>query len=138
MAIITSLASVAVGPAASNSASFGFDDDPNQYWVDVLASVFDGFILLPFALLFVCCIQRLNLNRWLPVTAALATVLAVVVSSLIHEFVYPIFMYRNHVIEYLGFHRFEYLLMPWLVVCFVGALALAWLCRRGEPTEAFE
>ena len=124
---------VAAGPT-----EFSFDGGADQWWVDVLASVFDGLIFLPFALLFVCGIQRLKLNRWLSVTAALATVLAVVASGLIHEFIYPIFMYRNHVIESLGLHRFEYLLLPGLLVCFVGALALASLCKRGEPTEASE
>jgi hypothetical protein len=124
--------------AAAGPTEFSFDGGADQWRVDVLASVFDGLILLPFALLFVCGIKRLKLNRWLPLTAALATVLAVITSSLMHEFIYPIFMYRNYIIEKIGFHRFEYLLMPGLFVCFMGALALSFLCRRRESIGAFE
>ena len=136
MAIGTSIASVAAG--AADNPLYGFDGDPNQHWVDLLASAFDGLILLPFALLFVCGIHRLNLNRWPLVTAALATVLALVVSGLTHEFIAPIFTDNNEMLEMIGLDRFQYMLLPGLLVCFVGTLAVAWWSRRPKPTEAFE
>lgn len=93
--------------------------------------------MLPFALLIVVGIHRLNGNRWPLVTAALATVLAAAVSGLADEFVVPIFWYSNQMLEAIGVDRFEFMLMPKLLVCFVGGMVLAWLCRRRMPTEAF-
>jgi hypothetical protein len=122
--------------AAAQNAPYGFDGDPNQYWVDVLASAFDGIIMLPFALFFVWGIHRLNLNRWLPLTAALATVLAVAVSGLIQKFVAPVFAYSHQMLGALGVYRFEYMLLPGLLVCFAGGLALAWSRKRHGPIEA--
>lgn len=61
-----------------------------------------------------------------------------VVSGLIHEFIAPIFMYNKEMLEMIGLDRFQYVLLPGLLVCFVGGLALAWWSKGGEPTEAFE
>ncbi|MEM8725155.1 MAG: hypothetical protein AAGE86_06510 [Pseudomonadota bacterium] len=110
----------------------------SQWWVDLLGSVFDGLILLPFALLFVWGTHRLKLNRWILVTAALATVFALVVSELTHKFIGPIFIYSDQVLEMVGMGRFFYLFMPGVLVCFGGSLALAWWRKRNEPTAAFE
>lgn len=114
--------------------------DNSQWWVDSLASAFDGLILLPFALFFVWGVRRLNLNRWPFATAALATIFAVVVSYITDEYVAPIFVYSNKIIEMLGLGRFEYMALPAIFVCFAGAFVMAWTHTRREPihTNTFE
>ncbi|MEO0908568.1 MAG: hypothetical protein AAFY07_13695, partial [Pseudomonadota bacterium] len=93
--------------------------------------------LLPFAMLFVWCAHRLALNRWVLVTAILATVFALIASSFLHENIVQIF-YTDTILEMVGLSRFWYLLMPAISVCFVGAFALACWCKGREPTETSE
>ena len=131
MNVITTILAVAAADAPLNE--FGFlDGGPEQDRMDFLASAFDGLTLLPFVLLFVWGMNRLKLNRWVAVTAALATVLAVVVFGLMHEFVIPIFLYNDQVLEMIGVYRFRYVLIPALTVCFYGGLALAWSLKRRQ------
>ncbi|MDJ0643603.1 MAG: hypothetical protein QNJ15_12370 [Erythrobacter sp.] len=134
--------------AAANSApesEFGYwDGGPHQLLVDVLASALEGLVLLPPAMLFVLLVHRFKLTRWLVLTAALATILSVVVSSLVHEFVAPIFHYSGLFLELIGVHRFEYALAPGLLVCFAGSAVFGlWLTRKypnngARDVEVFE
>ncbi|WP_379550803.1 hypothetical protein [Qipengyuania sp. DGS5-3] len=129
----TKLIAAAVGDAPVNQFS---TSDSSQHWVDLLASALDGMILLPFALLFVWGVHRLTLNRWFPVTAALATVFAIVASVMIHDHIAPIFGYSDKILEMFGLGRFWYLLMPAILISFGGALALAWWCKRHQQSVA--
>jgi hypothetical protein len=116
--------------AAAGPSEFSFDGGADQWWMDVLASALTGLALLPFAMIFVWGCHRINLNRWLVVTAALATVFAVIASSLIAEFVAPIFLYVDQLLQFFGVSQFMIYLLPNLLVCFVGSMILAWWFRR--------
>ena len=122
--------------AAAAIKSCGFDcSDEKQRLVDLLASALDGLLLLPFAFLFVWSAHRLSLNRWSFVTAALATVFALIASSLMHELIAPIFVLSDQVLEMVGLGRFWYLAMPAILICFGGALALARWCNRRKSSD---
>ncbi|MEM6475700.1 MAG: hypothetical protein AAF687_05990 [Pseudomonadota bacterium] len=125
--------------AAAAIESCGFDcSDEKQQLADLLGSTFDGIILLPFAMLFVWGIHRSKLNRWFFVTAAFATVFALVFSSIVALFVAPIFLFSDLMLEMVGLDRFVYQPMPAILVCFGGALVLAWWLMHRDHIEAFE
>ncbi|RJY08804.1 hypothetical protein [Aurantiacibacter aquimixticola] len=109
--------------------------DQSQWWVDVLASALDGLVFVPFALFFVWGMRRLNLHRWPIVTAFLATVFALFASGLTHEFIAPIFIFSEKMLEIIGLRRFVYQLLPGIFVCFASVLAIAWMSRRREPID---
>ena len=123
----------------TSASQFGIlDGGADQWWMDVLASALTGLAILPFALLFVWGLHRGNLNRWLVVTAASATVFAVIASSLVSEFIAPIFYYIDQAIRAFGVMRFQIFLMPSLMVCFIGAMIFAWWLRRTRASRAEE
>ena len=127
--------------AAAGPTEFSFDGGADQWWMDVFASALTGLALLPFALVFVWGLQASNINRWHVVTAASATVFAVIASSLVSEFIAPIFLYVHQAMEIFGVDQFEIFLMPNLLVCFLGAMIFAWWLKRirvSRVEEAFE
>ena len=130
MGTMISASQLEILAAAAGSTEFSFDGGADQWWMDVLASALTGLALLPFALLFVWGLHRRNLNRWLVVSAASATVFAVIASSLVSEFIAPIFRYVNQAMEIFGVNRFEIFLMPNLLVCFAGAMIFAWWLKQ--------
>ena len=125
--------------AAATIDGCGFDcSDEKQKLANLLASVLDGLLLLPLAFLFVWVVHRLALSRWFLLSAVLGTAFALIGSSLIHEFIAPIFGYSDKTLEMVDLARSRYLLTPAIFVCFGGALALAWWCSRREPAEGFK
>jgi len=118
--------------AGSGPSEFSFDGGAEQWWTDVLASALTGLALLPFALVFVWTLHRINLDRWLFVTAVSATVLAVIASSLVAEFIAPIFLYVDQALQIIGVGRFMIYLLPSLLVCFIGSMILAWWLKRNR------
>ena len=118
---------------AADSASgheFGSDGGPDQWWLDILASALSGLVHLPFAIVFVWLLHRLNLNRWLIVTTTLATIASIVLAGALDAFVWPIYSMAEALLHAIGVHRFFYLLLPNLSVCFAGALFFGWRIRR--------
>ncbi len=138
---MTSASQLEILAAAAGQTEFSFDGGADQWWMDVLASALTGLALLPFALLFVLGLHRINLDRWLVVSAASATVFAVIASSLVSQFIAPIFLYVHQAMETFGVNQFEIFLMPNLLVCFTGAMIFAWWLKRNRVSrveEAFE
>jgi hypothetical protein len=132
---MTSASQFEILAAAAGPTEFSFDGGADQWWMDVLASALTGLAILPFALLFVWGLHRRNLNRWLVVTAASATVFAVIASSLVSEFIAPIFHYIDQAIEIFGVKQFEIFFMPNLMVCFIGAMIFAWWFKRNRASR---
>ncbi|MEL7686396.1 hypothetical protein AAG596_02745 [Citromicrobium bathyomarinum] len=124
--------------AGSGPTEFSFDGGAEQWWTDVLASALTGLALLPFALVFVWALHRTSLNRWLIVTGASATVFALIASSLVAEFIAPIWLYLDQALQIIGVNRFMIYFMPSLLVCFIGAMILAWWLRRDRTSRAEE
>lgn len=124
--------------AAAKASKFEFDGGAEQWRMDVLASALTGLALLPFALVLVWVFHRISLYRWLIVTPALATVFAVIASSLVNEFVAPIFLYVDQALQLIGVGQFMIYVSPNLLVCFVGSMTLAWWLKRNRIDDAKE
>lgn len=126
-----------VGDPGQNNET-GFDGGPDQWRMDFLASCLDGLVHLPLAFLFVWLLHRFNLNRWLIVTAILATIASIVLPSALHETVWPIYSMTEELWNALGVHRFSYVPFLPLLVCFAGALFFAWRIRRHRADNVEE
>ena len=138
MGQMTSASQFEILAAAAGPTEFSFDGGADQWWMDVLASALTGLAILPFALLFVWGLHRVNLNRWLVLTAASATVFAVIASSLVSEFIAPIFLYIDQAMEIFGVVQFQIFLMPNLLVCFFGAMIFSWWLKQNRASRAEE
>ncbi len=128
--------------AADALARCGFDcSAEKQWWTDVLASALSGLVHLPLALAFVWGFHRFGLDRWLVMTAALATILSVIVMGILDLFVANIYFFAEQVLHEIGVNRFVYMLIPNLLVCLVGALGFGWWLKQhlhDDKAEASE
>lgn len=124
--------------AAEAGNEFGFNSGAMQWWTDVLASALSGLVHLPLALLFVWGMNKLGLGRRLVLTALLATILSVFATEILNAFAWSIYLLADNLLDQMGVHRFMYMVIPNLLVCFLGALGFgAWLIDR-RPTHDVE
>lgn len=136
MTFVAMFLTVAADSASGNK--FGFDGQPDQWGVDILASALSGLVHLPFALVIVWFLHHLNLNRWRIVTAALATIASIVLAGVLDAFVWPIYSMAEALLHAIGVHRFIYLFLPNFSVCFAGALIFAWRIRHNRVDNVGE
>ena len=129
---------ITIAAAAAEALPHAFDGSAHQWWVDVLASALSGLVHLPIAIFFVWLFHRFRLNRWLVVTALLATLLSVIVTGILDLFVGKIYSVAQQMLVAVGLNRFGYMLMPNLLVCLVGAIVFAWWFKHRPRVDEDE
>jgi hypothetical protein len=128
-----SLAAGALDSLAAGGAEvseFSFDGGADQWRTDFLASALSGLVQLPLALFFVWGFHRIGLDRWFVLNGVLATILSVVCLGVFAEFVWNIYYFSEELLLMIGINRFEYMLLPNLSVCLIGALGFGWWLKR--------
>lgn len=123
--------------AAADAGAYGFDGGPGQVWVDILVSAVEGLATLPIAKVIVWVLHRTKIDRWVLLSAVLATVFSIVVVTLLQLFGLNFWAVIQQVLLEIGFGRFVYELWPAIGVIFVGSIVFAyWLKSRTQRDDA--
>ena len=122
--------------AAADAGEFGFYGGPRQVWVDILVSAVEGLATLPIALVIVWVLHRAKIDRWVLLSAVLATVFSIVVVTLLQLFGLNFWAVIQQVLSEIGFGRFVYELWPAVGVIFFGSIVFAyWFKKRTQRDD---
>ncbi len=127
--------------AAAGPSEFSLDGGPDQWWIAILAATVFGFVLLPFALLFVWVFHKARFDRWIVLTAVLATILSVAATEIMNAYIWGIYSFAEGVLDRIGLGRFTYLPFFDLIASLVGAIGFGWWLKRHrveDMTGTFE